>query len=79
MNIIHTDNTDKLKLKSGALRRTREQEVSFLDILDAQESGILVHKAFEKIKYKEDVHDAGSKFGSKWFYLKKKKQIIFRS
>ncbi|WP_044202635.1 exodeoxyribonuclease V subunit beta [Flammeovirga sp. OC4] len=56
-DIIHTDNTDQLKLKSGTYEQG-EQEVSFLDILEAQESGILVHKAFEKIKYKDDVHDA---------------------
>ncbi|MBB6464039.1 UvrD-helicase domain-containing protein [Flammeovirga kamogawensis] len=56
-DLIHTDNTDKLRLKSGAYEQG-QNTVSFEDIIEAQESGILVHKAFEYIKYKDDVHDA---------------------
>lgn len=57
IDIIHTDNTDKLRLKSGVYEQG-EREITFIDILEAQESGILVHKAFERIKFKDDVHDA---------------------
>ncbi|NLR90717.1 UvrD-helicase domain-containing protein [Flammeovirga agarivorans] len=55
--IIHTDNTDKLRMKSGSLE-IGEKVISLEDRLLAKDKGILLHKAFEKIRFAEDVEDA---------------------
>ncbi|OHX66062.1 UvrD-helicase domain-containing protein [Flammeovirga pacifica] len=57
--IIHTDQSEYLRLKSGALE-LGEKEIHLEEIALAKNKGVIIHKAFEKIRFKEDIDEASN-------------------
>ncbi|ANQ49119.1 UvrD-helicase domain-containing protein [Flammeovirga sp. MY04] len=57
--IIHTDQSEHLRMKSGSLE-LGEKEIHLEEIALAKNKGVIIHKAFEKIRFKEDYIEASN-------------------
>jgi len=54
---IHTSSLNKIRLRKNTLRYD-DSDISLNEIFSARKEGILVHYAFEKVKFKEDIPKA---------------------
>ena len=54
---IHTSNTNKIRMRKNTLRYD-DSNISLKEIFSSRKEGLLIHYAFEKVKYREDIPQA---------------------
>ncbi|MEH0156351.1 UvrD-helicase domain-containing protein [Limibacter armeniacum] len=56
-HFIHAENRDRIRLRSNELEGS-ERMIAMSEIFSARKRGVIMHKAFERVMYREDIHDA---------------------